>query len=76
MHRCSISLMNELQFTINLRSPIKGPWKKFSSFLCGMKEIDPWRCGKNKDTADKVHNGSEFGEILNNRKDITERYSK
>lgn len=61
--------MNDSQFTINLRSPIMGPWKEFSSFLCSRKEINSWRCGKNEDAADKFHNGSEFGEVINSRKD-------
>jgi len=31
---------------------------------------------RNEITADEVHNGSEAAEIINNREDITERYSK
>lgn len=46
-----------------------GPWKEFSSFLCSRKEINSWRCGKNEDAAEKFHNGSEFGEVINSRKD-------
>lgn len=68
--------MNESQSAINLRSAIKGPWNEFSSFLCSLTGINPWRCVKNEDAAAEVHNGSEFGEIINNRKDITKRYSK
>lgn len=56
--------------------PLKDLGKNFLLFLCSLKGIHPWRCGKNEDAADKVHNGSEFGKIMNNRKDTTERYSK
>lgn len=61
---------------INWRSLVTRFCKEFSSFGCSLEGNNSQMFGRNEFTADKVHNGSEVGEIIDNREDTTERDSK